>query len=106
MKFETNFLPVKPPDTGGIGERLSVDVGVASELLDRASRAARRAQESIGKGEHIDAAERAGQAMMLARRAELILLTALAAERAALTALAEQPQQQPQQQTEPPKEAT
>ena len=92
MKIQTNFLPAKPPDTGGIGERLSVDVGVASELLDRASKAASRAQEAIVESRNLDAAEKAGQAMMLARRAELILLTALAAERAALTALAEQSQ--------------
>jgi HEPN domain-containing protein len=102
MKFETNFLPAKPPDTGGIGERLLTDVRVAHDLLNRASKATARAQHSIGEGKNSVAAEASGQAMMLARRAEMILMCAISAERAALTALAEQPQQQ----TEPPKEAT
>ena len=91
MKIETNFLPRKSPETGGIGERLSIDIEVAADLVTRARRANANAHDFIVKGDHRAAASAAGQAMMLARQAEIVLLCALAAERAALTAVAEQP---------------
>jgi hypothetical protein len=90
MKIQTNFLQVKTLDTSAINERFSIEVDVATDLLARASRAISKALVCVSKEQYLKAAESAGQAMMLARQAEIILLCALAAERASLSALAEQ----------------
>ena len=72
MKIQTNLLPTQPPETGGISDRLSIDIDVAADLVGRAKLANARAQDWIAKGNHQAAASAAGQAMMLARQAEIV----------------------------------
>ena len=91
MKLQIDFIPAKPPETGAISERFCVDIGAVDDLLNRASRAITRAQAWTKTGHHLAAAEASGQAMMLARHAEIILQCAMAAKRAALIAVTEQP---------------
>jgi hypothetical protein len=78
------FKPAKTPELKSF-----VDISSVDDLLNRASQAISRAQKLIKIKRYAAAAEASGQAMMLARHAEIILLCSLAAERARLIAVNE-----------------
>jgi len=89
MNVKTKIL-IGDPKIEGIKERFLLNAYVAEDLINRASKAIVKAQVFIKKNQYLSAAEAAGQVMMLARQAEIILQCAMAAERSALNAVAEQ----------------
>ena len=78
-------------EPGGIQARYELDATAIVDLLARAGRAVSRARSKAAAGQYPEAAEAAGQAMMLSRHAEMSLHCSMSARRAALLAISEQP---------------